>query len=382
MTRPPHLLHVFPSFEAAGAQQRTVRMMRACGDRFRHSILALDGCLDALDLLPAELGVRSLPAPTQGRGPLAGMRAARALLRQEQPDLLLTYNWGSFDYVLAVRALANVPHVHHEDGFNIDEAGQLKLRRIWARRHGLRRADRVIVVSETLQSIARERWRLPPEQLTLIPNGIDVERFQPEVDSGGRARIRAELGLSEEDLVVGTVGHLRPVKNFARLIEAVHRMTPAQSAPVHLLLIGDGAQRDLLERAAEVTPPPGGKVHFAGYRDDLPELYSAMDVFALSSDSEQHPVSLLEAMACERAAAATDVGDVRRVLPEGQGELLVPLDRPDPAADLGAVLGALLADPTRRADLGRANRARARDMYSFETMLEAYLGVYGASLGL
>jgi len=381
MAHPPHLLHVFPSFEAAGAQQRTVRMMRAFGDRYRHTVLALDGCLDAMDLVPAELGVRALAVPPRVRGPLGGMRAARGVLREEAPDLLLTYNWGSFDFVLAVRSFAGVRHVHHEDGFNVDEASQLKLRRIWARRHGLRTADRVIVVSNVLNKIARERWRVPEEQLVLIPNGVAMDRFRPALDSVGRARIRAEFGFSEKDLVVGTVGHLRPVKNFARLIEAVHRLSPAQAHPVHLLLIGDGAQRADLERAAADRPPPGGRVHFAGYRDDLPDIYAAMDVFALSSDSEQHPVSLLEAMACGRPAAATDVGDVRRVLPPDQGELLVPLFAADCAGDLGAVIGALLANPARRETLGQANRARALDVYSFDKMLAAYQGVYQTALG-
>ena len=126
----------------------------------------MDGRLSALDLLTA--GEARAIAPPARRGPGGRARALRSLLRSEGPDLLCTYNWGSFDAVLAARSLGFRRHIHHEDGFNIDEATRQKRRRILARRLLLPRAHRVIVPSERLRSIALETWRLPADKVTLI----------------------------------------------------------------------------------------------------------------------------------------------------------------------------------------------------------------------
>jgi len=148
---------------------------------------------------------------------------------------------------------------------------------------------------------------------------------------------------------------------------------------VHVLLLGDGPERGKLERAAEELKPPGGRVHFAGHRDELAPYYRAMDVFAISSDSEQQPISLLEAMAVGVPTAATDVGDVRACIgPEGE-EYVTGLEG-DAAAGLTRSLEALLADPALRRRLGQGAAQRARREYSFEAMLDAYGEVYAGAI--
>jgi glycosyltransferase involved in cell wall biosynthesis len=116
-------------------------------------------------------------------------------------------------------------------------------------------------------------------------------------------------------------------------------------------------------------------------RDDLDRLYRAFDVFCLSSDSEQQPVSLLEAMASGCATAATDVGDVRATLPEASGDLLVDPRGADPAAGLAAAIDGLLRDDARRTEEGRRARARVEAEYAFGTMLERYRTLYEEALG-
>lgn len=382
MSAPATLLHVFPTFVAAGLQQRAVQLMAAFGRRFRHTVVACDGRVDALALLPPGIDTRVVPPPA-GSGPLGSVRAWRRLLAGERPDLLLTYNWGSFDAVLAGRSLGLAAHVHHEDGFNHDEAVRQKTRRVLARRFGLRRAYRIVVPSHNLVRIALEVWRLPPERVQLVSNGVHTDRFRPEdpgrPERGGPA-LREGLGIPADALVVGSVGHLRPVKNYPRLVEACAAL-PAQryaARGVHLVLVGDGEERADLERLAGLHPPPGGRVHFLGHRDDLPPLYRAMDVFALSSDSEQQPVSLLEAMACGVPVVATDVGDIRAVLPPEAGGQVVPLAQGVPG--LARALDALLGDPERRRALGELGLERARSDYSFAAMLAAYGALYEAAI--
>lgn len=382
--RRPYLLHVFSNFVPTGPELRTVALIGAFGDAFRHGVVSMDGRTTAAERLPAGVDVRILPSPPRA-GSLATARRLGRLLIDERPDLVLTYNWGAFDMLLAEaigiagKGRPGRRVIHHEEGFNQDEADSFKLRRVIARRFVLPTAHCVIVPSERLERVAREVWKLPDNRIRLIPNGIRLDAFPPADRNTG---LRDRLGIPREALVVGTAGSLRPVKNHLRLLEAAAR-TPG----VHLLLVGDGEERPALEARA-AAPDLAGRVCFAGYQADPAPCYRAMDVFALTSNSEQMPVSLLEAMAAGLPALATDVGDVRAMLPPEQGPLVVPLPaglaagEPDgtTAAALAVRLAELAADPARRRGLGQANRRRVEERFSFEGMCRAYLEVYQSAL--
>ena len=230
--RIPHLLHVFSNFVPTGTELRTIEVIGAFGDEYRHSIVSMDGRTEAADRLPPGLDVRLLPNPPKA-GSFATARRLRALLLEEQPDLVLTYNWGAFDMLLAARSARFGRVLHHEEGFNEDEAASFKRRRILARRLVLPGVHRVVVPSQRLLSIATGIWKLPAERVRLIPNGIRLDAF-PMAD-GGNPELRHRLGIPQEALVVGAVGSLRPVKNFLRLLEAA-----AAVPKVHVLLVGDG----------------------------------------------------------------------------------------------------------------------------------------------
>jgi glycosyltransferase involved in cell wall biosynthesis len=145
------------------------------------------------------------------------------------------------------------------------------------------------------------------------------------------------------------------------------------------MLVGDGPERATLEaRAADAGL--GGRVLFAGHQTDVAAHLRALDLFALTSDSEQMPVSLLEAMACGLPVVATDVGDVRGMLPEDQHPFLTPPQGPDPAQAIATHIAALHADPALRDRLGAANRERIRERYDSERMAQDYLAVYRSAL--
>lgn len=371
---PPRLLHVFSTFVPAGPELRTVRLIEAFGDAYRHAIVAMDGRTQAQEHLPPHAPVRLLPAPPKAGTPATVLRLA-ALLRRERPDLLLTYNWGAFDAVIAARLVGHGAVLHHEDGFNADETTGFKRRRVWLRRRLLPGVRRVIVPSRRLEHIATELWRLSPERVACVPNGVRLEAFAPR---DGNPALRARLGIPATAFVVGYVGHLRPEKNPARLLEAAATISPGTD--LHLLVLGDGPERATLEALAQ-GPALRGRVHLVGHRSDTPEHYRAMDAFALSSDTEQLPVALLEAMASGLAVASTAVGDVARALPPEEGPFVVPLsDGPGTALALGAALAALAADPALRGRLGRANRARVEAEFAFERMLERYRALYEEAL--
>ncbi len=359
------LLHVFATFAAGGPQVRTTRLMAALGAGWQHRVLALDGVTDARALVAPGLDVEVL-APLARRGTLGTLRGVRALCARLRPDLVCTYNWGSIEAVWAARS-RGLPVLHHEDGFLPDELERFLLRRVWTRALTLRGVRGVVVPSHTLERIARERWRVPAARLHLVPNGIRLEAFPP---ADRNAALRARLGIPLEAFVVGSVGHLRPEKNPVRLVRAL----AAMRAPARLVLVGDGPERGAVEGAARALGL-GARVHLAGHAQDPGPWYALCDAFAIGSDTEQMPVALLEAMASGLPVVSTDVGDVRRMLPEAAGELVVAAG-PGAEGRLAAALDALAADPARRLDLARQGRLRVAERYRFEGMVEAYRELY------
>ena len=109
-------------------------------------------------------------------GTPANVLAAYKALRQLNPALLVTYNWGAIEWALAA-AFTNIPYIHVVDGFGPEEAERQLARRVWFRRLALARCSRVVVPSRTLYRLAKEVWRLPEERIVYIPNGVDPVRF-------------------------------------------------------------------------------------------------------------------------------------------------------------------------------------------------------------
>lgn len=351
----PLLLHVYATFAIGGPQVRFAALANRFGADFRHAVIAMDGNLAARERLDPALDVTFPQLDIRKGDTLGNRRRFRAVLRALRPDALVTSNWGSIEW-----AMANTPtlvrHIHIEDGFGPEERDRQLPRRVWTRRLLLRRAT-VAVPSRVLWQLAEQVWRLPRHHLRYIPNGIDLARFA------------ATARPPSETPVIGTVAALRPEKNLARLIRAfalVHAQTPCR-----LVIAGDGPARAALQALAQELGIADA-VAFPGHVSDTPALYGGFDVFALSSDTEQMPLSVLEAMASGLPVAATDVGDVRAMLAPENGRFVVPHE---PAALAGAI-AALAADPALRAALRQANRSRAAAAFDQEAMFAAWHALF------
>jgi glycosyltransferase involved in cell wall biosynthesis len=360
----PLILHVFPSFAVGGAQVRFAALANRFGPRWRHVIAALDGRTDCAERLKPEVPFTLLRHPVPGGlDPLHATLRARALLRAVRPDALVTSNWGSIEWALANLAPPRLRHLHTEDGFGPDEAAGQKPRRVLTRRLALRWSE-VALPSTVLLRTAREVWRLPERRLHHIPNGLDIRRFRPDGPRSG-------MVVPGEGPVIGTVAALRPEKNIGRLLRAC-ALLRGEGHALRLLVIGDGGERGALEALTGELGLAGCTL-FAGHVPDPAAAYRAMDLFALSSDTEQMPFSVMEAMASAIPVAATEVGDVRVMLPTEAAPHLAALDD----AALAAAIRPLLGDAGLRARLGAGNRAKAARDYDEETMFQAYASLIG-----
>jgi len=359
----PLILHVFPTFAVGGAQVRCCAVVNRFGGRWRHVVIPLDGREDSLERIQPGIDLTCAPSPVRpGDGPARLLRI-RATLRRLRPDVLITSNWGSIEWGLANLLPPRVRHIHMEDGFGPDEASGQKPRRVLARRLILRRSE-IVLPSQVLLRAARDIWRLPASRLHYIPNGLDLRRFQ----AGGPP----DISVPGDGPVIGTVAKLRAEKNIARLLRACAILS-AEGVKLRLLIVGDGPEQAALEECARANGL-SGRTLFAGHMPDPAAAYRAMDVFALSSDTEQMPFSVLEAMASGLPVAATDVGDVRTMLVSGNAPYLAARDD----AALAAVLRPLLADAGLRRRLGAENRVKAERDYDQETMFQAYAALIEA----
>jgi glycosyltransferase involved in cell wall biosynthesis len=358
---PRTVLSVFATFAVGGPQVRFAALANRYGTRYRHLIVAMDGNVACRERLSPSLDVSFPVVPIHKGATIANLRAFRRLLRDWHPDVLVTNNWGSIEW-----SAANMPrivrHVHIEDGFGPEERDRQIRRRVLIRRLALRRST-VALPSRTLVRIATEIWRLDPRRVHYISNGIDLARF-----SGVRDPTVA-AAWSGEGPVVATVAALRAEKNLPRLLRAF--ATAAQAPPGRLVIVGDGPERDGLQALAG-SLGIASRVSFLGHVAEPAPLYAGFDLFALSSDTEQMPIAVIEAMAAGLPVAATDVGDVRAMLAEANAPWVGPRDD----AALAASLAALLADAQLRAHTGAANRARALASFDQERMFAAYAALF------
>ena len=366
-----HLMHVFPSFQMGGVPIRIATIINRLGDRFRHTIVAMDDGYACKARLDPEIEVGFASVVSSHYNLLRTLAGLRAVLRDADPDLLLTYNWGAIEWPLANLLSPVCPHLHFESGFGPEEADGQIYRRALTRRVALSRTRHVIVPSRTLMDIATKVWRLNPRKLLYIPNGVDCHQFSaaPEPD------IIPGFAKAPGELIVGTAAPLRPEKNLGHLVRAFAPLT--QDVKVRLLILGDGRERAKLATLAEELGI-ADKVLLPGHMDAVEKALGWFDVFAMSSETEQMPNSLLQAMAAGLPAAATDVGDIKGIVAPENGPFVVP--KSDTQALTGA-LARLLADPALRGDLGQRNRERVRAHFALDQMVEAYRTLFETACG-
>lgn len=368
------ILHCHSTFSLGGKESRAIRLMNAFGARARHTILSA---------MPDQLGARAAIAPgisadfpVEGRAPALHGKPAPArylaLARYMQNfDLVLSYNWGAMDAVMAHRLLARLmplpPIIHHEDGFNEDESERLDWRRNAFRRAAFPTLHALVVPSHTLERAARAHWgaRLP---LHRIANGIAVGDYaSPPVASAIPG-----FGRAKGEVIVGTIAGLREVKGLDLLVEALS-LAPAN---IRLVIVGDGPDRARIMETAQRCGV-ADRLLMPGFLPEPNRYVGHFDLLALSSHSEQQPISVIEAMAAGLPVVAPPVGDVADMVAPGNRSFIV--SRSAPA--LADAISRLAADSALRRGIGTANRLLAQDRFGEDRMIAAYARLYGQAVG-
>ncbi|NNL89901.1 MAG: glycosyltransferase family 4 protein [Marinicaulis sp.] len=359
------LLWVFSTFAIGGPQRRFATLANAFGGKHSHIIGAMDGCYDAMSLLSDNVAAERIELAAEKNTSISfsNIKSFRRIIANYSPDILLTSNWGTIEWRIANRGLA--PQIHSEDGFGPDEAGGDRNQKRDFMRRALfstpilkRKPFRLAAPSSDIAAIAKDHWGVPAASISEIPNGVDLENFAPVTR------------IERRPVTIGSVGAMRTEKRFDRLLYIFSDV--AQNTAARLLLVGDGPERSKLQNLA-VDLGINEFVEFAGNQNDVAPFLAEMDIFAMTSDTEQMPIGLVEAMATGLPVVASDVGDIRKMLADDNRQFV--FDR-ESKPGFAAAFTQLANDADLRRQLGSKNASKARAEYSMEKMINAYEALF------
>ena len=353
-------MFLLTSMPIGGAETLLVNLVR----RFDpNRISPLIGCLKEKDVLGVELE-SEIPVYEnliQHKYDFAVAGRLRKLFKKENIDAVITVGAGDkmFWGRLGARR-ASVPVILsalHSTGWP-DGVGRLN--RLLT---GI--TDGFIAVAKQHARYQVEQEKFPEHKVFLIPNGIDTDRFT--VDDESRDQWRQKLNIPADAPTVGIVAALRPEKNHDLFLRAA-KLTLQKNPAAHFVIAGDGDERNRLESLAK-TLNLEPNIHFIGSTQDIPGVLSMIDVFSLTSHNEASPVSIMEALSCQRPVVSTDVGSIdESVLEDVTGYLVLPGD----ADKLAERWTQLLGDEKLRSRLGEAGRQHVIENCSLQSMTNGY----------
>ena len=304
-----------------------------------------------------------------GKLDLGSWRGLIGEMRRRKIDILHSHKIGSNFWGAMIAPRVPVPvFVAHEHSWSFE--GQPRRKAIDRFLIG-RRADAFVAVSEADRRRMIEIEKISPETVRFIQNGIpDPQPARPAEE------VRAELGFAPDRPLAVAVGTLRPEKAYESVIEAADILR-REIPDVGVLIVG-GEESDTTTGRAPLDQQIRDlgledTVYLLGFRDDVFDIVSAVDVALLNSDREGSPLSVMEYMEAAKPVVATRVGGVPDIVVDGETGILIDPRSPD---QLARALAEVLGDPERGRAMGEAGRRRRRELYSIDATTRAIEDLY------
>lgn len=363
----PRVLHLISSSGFLGAENVVLELSK---ESIKAGYWVTIGIIENRNNLHMELSDRSVEEgikvqifPCRGRFDRRTISSIRSFVNSKQPNILHSHGYKSNFYALTANR-GKIPwivtnHLWKKTTFALKVYAYLDSLFI-------RHADRVVAVSDEIRS-EMVNDGIPPQKITIIDNGVDMERFALNRNE----EIRKSFGFNGNSKVIGTIASMTPEKGHTYLLEAMRQVID-KCPECRFMIVGDGSQRQFLE---EKTSHLGltGKVLFTGSRKDVPEILSMLDIFVLPSLKEGLPMALLEAMAAGVPVIATRVGAVPKVVIHGKTGLLVE------KGDVNGLITAItqfLKDRKMSVRLSMKGYEKVKSEFSSNVMTLKYLDIY------
>lgn len=326
-------------------------------------------------------GIRHLPIrhATRSTAPghdLLAFFELQSLFRRLRPDIVHTHNPkpGLYGRVAArttgVPAVVNTVHGLYAS----PEDRAIKRYVVYALERMASLCSGAELVQNAEDLALLERLRVPRDKLVLLGNGVELKRFHASATPQQRLRARADLGVAEDVVVVGTVARLVWQKGFRELFAAAERLRDRRPNVVFVVVGGsDRDKSDAIGQEELDLASRGGRIIFAGDREHMEDVYHAFDIFVLPSHREGFPRSAMEAAACGLPVIATDIRGCREVVSHRVTGLLVPLRDPPRLAD---AIEEIAVDAELRHQMGAAGRRKAEAEFDDRDVVAKTLRTY------
>jgi sugar transferase (PEP-CTERM/EpsH1 system associated) len=360
------ILHVVLSMETGGLENGIVNLVNhADSNKFCVDVLCLRERGELADRIvnPDSLVIFD---DNKNYSILTAIKKIYYACKSRQYDIVHSHGFTTMLASLVAGRLANVANIMNGEHGTLYYSSK-KHRLI--QRYLFSRMRINLTVSEQLKCEIIQRFNLKHDNFRPIINGVDTNKFI--TDSQSNSRLRNKLGLSPDDIIIGSVGRLVEVKNYKSLVNAFIRLSESHSN-VHLVIAGDGPERINLEEQVS-NNNVSSRVHFLGRRDDIPQIMNLLDIFVLPSFSEGLSNTLLEAMSCGTPVVASDVGGNNEIIIEGSTGFLYKSDNVD---DLFTILHSLSGQKDKIRRLSKQSREHILANYSLSSMVENYEATY------
>lgn len=371
--KPLRVVHLISGLEVGGAERMVRRIAVGLRDRgFEVTVASLievgpvgrQIAADGIPVLSLRMRRRS-PSP-------AGLLRLMAVLRRLSPDVLQTWLYHADLLGVVAGRIVGVPAIAwNVRTSNMDMSRYRKLSR-WtlAACARLSRLPDVVVVNSEAGRDYHAGLGYRPRRWSVIPNGFDLDEFRP--DPAGRAAFRCEIGASADEVLVGLVARFDPMKDHETFLRAAGLLA-RQCPDVRFLMVGEGVTAENTTLSGWIEAQGlSGKVRLLGLRSDLPRIYAALDIAALSSRTEGFPNVVGEAAAAGVPCVVTDVGDARQMV--GETGIVVP---PADAEAFAAGLERLIAEGAEaRRQRGARARQRIEEGYGLARIVGRYAELY------
>lgn len=359
------LLHVIGQLRRGGCELQLLGLCeRLDKDRFDLSVCYYTKEGEELDQEFVRAGVRTVFFDKFAMPVWRFFLRLRRVMKETAPDIVHTWMYSANFWGRLAAVSCGVPHLIASERGEVRLSGPVdRAAERFFQRRTLRMAN-----SRFLASSLEQHFGLPADQTRIVYNGVGFEL--PDRGVAG-PRLRRELGLPRESLIVLTVGRIGFPKNYKMLVRVVERLHRSGSEAV-FAIVGTGPEEAAIRQQVH-DAGLDGKVRFLGFRGDVPSLLAAADLFCFTSDSEGFPNAVLEAMLAGLPVVCTDFPSAREMIFDPKAGILVPRDDDE---GMAREIDALLKEPARREAVGLAARRHVQEHFSWERMTGRMTAIY------
>lgn len=366
MEKTKTILHIIDTTGPGGAETVFIDLITYLPRKQYRPIVVIRGKGWVYDALQRR-GIEPVLLDAKGSFNWPYLKSLVTLIRREKVDLIQSHLLGSNIYASLAGLLSRTPVVATFHG-NVDVAEKERL--LWLKFAAINYgAVAIIAVSNALRDNIVQRTCLRSDKTQVIYNGINTSNFQRDKSN----RLRQQFGWNKDEIIIGSLGNIRPAKAYDVLLQAAALLKDKQQS-YRFVIAGQGKghlYQNLLQLQADLALDD--QVQFSGFNDDPAEFLSNLDLFLLSSSSEGFSIATIQAMAAGLPVIATRSGGPQEIITHAENGWLVDVDKPQQIAE---AIEKLTNDKDLSKQLAKAGQKHVIQTFDIKNMINSYEAIY------